>query len=105
MRAFYLLGNAAEWYQEAVTAMKECSHNKWTGFYENECLTDVKETTYLLGRLMSYVRVTGDGPHFYHWQREVMYPAEDRRVVLITNMENHMTDEALYAAMKEKYGK
>lgn len=102
LHAFYLLGNAAEWYQEAVAAMEECSHDKWRGFYENECLTDVKETAYLLGRLMSCVRVVGDGPHFYHWQREVMYSAEDRRVVLITNMENHMTDEALYAAMKKK---
>lgn len=103
MRAFYLLGNAAEWYQGVVMSMKECSHDKWRGFYENECLTDVKETAYLLSHLMSYVRVVGDGPHFYNWQRQVVYPAEDRRVVLITNMENHMTDEVLYEAMKEKY--
>lgn len=102
MRAFYLLGQSADWYQRAVEAMDVCSHGKWAGFYSNECLTDVKETAYLLRRVMSYVRILGDGPYFYNWQREIIYPPKDRRVVLITNLENHMTDEALYAAMKER---
>ena len=61
----------------------------------------MKETAYLLRRVMSYVRILGDGPYFYGWQREVIYPPEDRRVVLLTNFENHMTDEALYQAMKK----
>ena len=104
MKAFYLLGQSADWYQRAVEAMDDCSHGKWAGFYRNECLTDVKETAYLLRRVMSYVRILGDGPYFYNWQREVIYPPKDRRVVLITNLENHMTDEALYAAMKEHSG-
>lgn len=104
MKAFYLLGQSVDWYQRAVEAMDDCSHGKWAGFYRNECLTDVKETAYLLRRVMSYVRILGDGPYFYNWQREVIYPPKDRRVVLITNLENHMTDEALYAAMKEHSG-
>ena len=101
MGAFFTLGRAADCYQEAAEAMEACSHGKWRGFYRNECLTDVKETAYLLRRVMSYVRILGDGPYFYGWQREVIYPPEDRRVVLLTNFENHMTDEALYQAMKK----
>lgn len=101
MGAFFTLGRAADCYQEAAEAMEACSHGKWRGFYHNECLTDVKETAYLLRRVMSYVRILGDGPYFYGWQREVIYPPEDRRVVLLTNFENHMTDEALYQAMKK----
>lgn len=44
----------------------------------------------------------GDGPDFYIWQREVTYSENDSRVILITNMENHMTDWELYIAGKMK---
>lgn len=98
--AFYLAGLARERYQTADTAMRDREHGKWHGFYANECLTDVKETAWLLGVLMGYLRNRGDGPHFYQWQREYLYAEEDTRVVLITNMENHLTNEELFALMK-----
>lgn len=100
-KAFLLLGNAAEAYEAADKAMRDREHGKWAGFYANDCLTDVKETAYCLKRLMGYVRNLGDGPHFYGWQREVTYSAKDAKVVLITNMENHMTDWELYLAGKQ----
>lgn len=100
MQAFYFTGNAAEAYEKADAAMRSREHDKWEGFYANDCLTDVKQTAYCLRRLMGVIRNLGDGPDFYAWQREVIYSEEDRRVVLITNMENHMTDEQLYERMK-----
>ena len=102
LKAFYLFGRAADWYEAADRSMREREHGKWKGFYENDCLCDVKETACCLRRLMGYIRNLGDGPHFYEWQREVTYSEEDKRVVLITNMENHMTDQELYQAMKER---
>lgn len=101
-KAFFLLGNAAEAYEAADTAMRAREHGKWKGFYANDCLTDVKETAYCLKRLMGYVRNLGDGPDFYKWQREVTYSENDCKVVLITNMENHMTDWELYLAGKNR---
>lgn len=101
MEAFYQLGEAADWYEAADGAMKACGHDKWKGFYDNDCQTDIKQTAYLLRLLMGYVRNLGDGPYFYQWQREVVYSEEDRRVLLLTNEENHMTDGELYAAMKK----
>ena len=101
-RAFFLLGNAAEAFGAAEHAMRAREHGKWKGFYANDCLTDVKETVYCLKRLMGYVRNLGDGPHFYGWQREVTYSEKDCKVVLITNMENHMTDWELYLAGKDR---
>ncbi|MDO5417484.1 MAG: glycosyl hydrolase 115 family protein [Lachnospiraceae bacterium] len=101
-QAFYRLGQAADWFQAAQEAMMECEHDKWKGFYDNDCQTDVKETAYLLRLLMGYVRNLGDGPYFYQWQRQVIYAEEDRRVVLLTNEENHLTDAQLYQAMKRK---
>lgn len=103
-KCFFLLGNAVEAYNTADSAMREREHGKWTGFYANDCLTDVKETAYCLKRLMGYVRNLGDGPDFYKWQREVTYSENDAKVVLITNMENHMTDWELYLVGKNMQG-
>lgn len=44
--------------------------------------------------LMGCLRNQGDGPYFY--------TSAQARVVLITNMENHLDDLALYEAMKAK---
>ena len=38
------------------------------------------------------------------WQREFLYSEEDRRVVLVCNMENHLKDLELYELMEERYG-
>lgn len=102
-QAFYHVGLAREEYLAANAAMRGREHGKWNGFYANECLTDVKQTAWLLGHYMGCLRNQGDGPHFYLWQREFLYPPEDARVVLITNMENHLTDSELFALMKEKW--
>lgn len=106
LEAFYQLGQAADQYQAVDDEMKQCGHGKWKGFYENDCQTDVKETAYLLRTLMGYVRNIGDGPYFYQWQRLVTYPEKDRKILLLLNEENHLTNEELYQAMKEndKYG-
>ena len=101
-KSFFLLGNAVEAYDAADCAMRDREHDKWKDFYANDCLTDVKETAYCLKRLMGYVRNLGDGPDFYKWQREVTYSENDCKVVLITNMENHMTDWELYLAGKSR---
>lgn len=101
-KTFFLLGDAAEAYEAADHAMRAREHGKWKDFYANDCLTDVKETAYCLKRLMGYVRNLGDGPDFYKWQREVTYSENDCKVVLITNMENHMTDWELYLAGKNR---
>lgn len=102
-QAFYHAGLAKEAYSAANAAMRSREHGKWNGFYANECLTDVKQTAWLLGNYMGYLRNLGDGPHFYGWQREFLYSQEDARVVLITNMENHLTDQELFLLMKEKW--
>lgn len=101
--AFYEAGRARESYLFGNRVMRECEHGKWHGFYENECLTDVKQTAWVLKGLMSYLRNLGEGPHFYKWQREFLYSAEDRRVMLILNMENHLQDDELFQLMKIKW--
>jgi hypothetical protein len=101
-KAFYCAGCASLKYLEADTAMKQREHDKWEGFYDNDCLCDFKQTAYMLKYIMGYIRNMGEGPHFYQWQREFLYKEEDRRVVLLTNNENHLTDEELFECMKGK---
>jgi hypothetical protein len=100
-KSFYLMGKASESYQNADNAMRESEKGIWKGFYENDCLCDIKQTAYILKHMMFYIRNMGEGPHFFNWQRNFIYKEEDRRVMLITNMENHLTDEELYEAMKK----
>lgn len=100
--AFLKTGQAVDCLKEALDAMQQACHGKWEGFYENDCLTDVKFTAYTLERVMGYIRNLGDGPHFYQWALKYMNPGDDGRVVLITNMRNHPKDWELYLAMKEQ---
>ena len=102
-KAFYLAGKARREYLAADNAMRSREHGKWRGFYANECLTDIKQTAWVLEGLMSFIRNLDDGPHFYKWQREFLYPEEDRRVSLILNMDNHLRDLELFELMEEKW--
>lgn len=102
-KAFYEAGKSRTAYLDADRAMREREHGKWHGFYENECLADMKQSAWVMEGFMSYVRNMGDGPHFYQWQRDFLYSEEDRRVMLVMNMENHLKDQEIFALMEEKW--
>ncbi len=99
-RAFYYGGKAKKEYLCADMAMRSSEHGKWKGFYANECLTDIKQTAWVLDGFMAYVRNLGDGPHFFQWQREFLDAKEDRRVFLLLNTENHLKDQELFLLME-----
>ena len=101
--AFYHAGKARKSYLSGNTAMREREHGKWKNFYENDCFTDIKQSAWVLESLMSYLRNLGDGPHFYLWQREFLYSEEDKRVMLLLNLENHLKDKELFELMEEKW--
>lgn len=101
--AFYLAGLAREDFLKADQCMRDREHGKWNGFYANECLTDVKQTAWLLEGLMYHLRNIDDGPHFFSWQREFLYAEEDSRIMLLLNLENHLNNEEIFALMKERW--
>ncbi len=98
--AFMVIGRAMEELYYVTEAMDGASHGKWTGFYDNDCLTDVKFTIYTLERIMGYIRNLGDGPNGYGWALRCENPDTTHPVVLITNMRNHKKDWELYLFMK-----
>ena len=103
-KAFYCAGKARKDYLFGNSAMRNREHGKWHNFYANECLTDIKQTAWVLRSLMAYIRTMDDGPHYYKWQRDFLYSEEDRRVMLIMNMENHLEDLEIFELMEERWG-
>lgn len=99
-RAFYHAGLACEEFAAADRELRSREHGKWHNFWRNECLTDVKQSAQVARALMGYLRALGDGPHYYQWKREFLYPERERNVMLIMNMENHETDDEIFQAMK-----
>ena len=99
-QAFLKIGRSIEYLQEILAAMKAADHDKWEGFYDNDCLTDVKFTVHMLRHVMGYIRNLGEGPNFYRWALKYGDGGINNGVVLITNMRNHLTDWEMYLMMK-----
>ncbi|WP_042457218.1 glycosyl hydrolase 115 family protein [Neobacillus dielmonensis] len=100
--AFFKAGQASEKFMAANTEMRHSEYENWDGFHENDCFSNCKFTAYVLKNLMSYIRVIGDGPRFFNWQRELFYTEEERRIMLLTNVRNYPTDDEIYAVMKKR---
>ncbi|MGN1115396.1 MAG: glycosyl hydrolase 115 family protein [Candidatus Ornithomonoglobus sp.] len=102
--AFMLFGDSAEEYAAADKAMRESEYDIWNGFYFNECFADCKHTAYMIKKLMGVAREYGDNARHDKWYREIMYAPEDRGVMTLLVLDNHMEDWELYTEVKKKLG-
>jgi len=100
--AFVLAGDAAKEFDLASGSLKDAEIGIWHEFYANECLADIKYSAYMIRKMRGTIRELGDGARHEKWYRDTMYAPEDRNVMLLLVIDNHMTDEELYEAMKEK---
>ena len=98
--AFYEAGLASKAFFEGYKTMRGHEHGIWEGFYENDCEADIRQTGYVAKDLMSYLRVLGDGPHFYKWQRKFQKESGGEKVHLILRTKAHLTDEELWNLME-----
>jgi hypothetical protein len=76
--------------------MRSHEHGIWKGFYANDCESDIRQSYYVAQSLMSYLRVLGDGPHFYKWQRKYQQDAGGDKVLLILRLKSHITDDKMW---------
>ncbi|MGM9935750.1 MAG: glycosyl hydrolase 115 family protein [Candidatus Ornithomonoglobus sp.] len=102
--AFMLFGDSAAEFAAADMAMRESEYGIWSGFYFNECFADCKHTAYMVKKLMGVVREYGDNARHDKWYREIMYAPEDRGVMTLLVLDNHMEDWELYTEAKKKLG-
>lgn len=100
-RAFILAGDAAELFARAEKEMRGSEQGVWKGFYYNDCFADIKHSAYMIRKAMGTIREIGDNARHDKWYRETVYPVEDRKVMLLLVLDNHMTDQELYEAMKK----
>jgi hypothetical protein len=100
--AFYEAGLAAEAFLDGYNTMRSHEHGIWKGFYENDCEADIRQSHFVAKSLMSYLRVLGDGPHYYKWQRKFQQDAGGDKVLLILRLRSHLTDDEMWEMMKEK---
>ena len=64
----------------------------------------MKQTAQICGYLMGFARTVGEGPHYWEWMREFGDPEDERRALLILNVENHPTDAELWRWMEQRWG-
>jgi lysophospholipase L1-like esterase len=83
--AFRLADISRSRYEDGVKALSEAEHGKWTGYYQGDCLTDVRLTASCLGALVSWLRIIGDGPDFHKWERDFLTPAPEKRIMLLSS--------------------
>jgi hypothetical protein len=97
--AFYQAGLAAKAFGDGYDIMRSHEHGIWKNFYENDCEADIRQSAFVAKSLMSYLRVLGDGPHFYKWQRMFQQDAGGDKVLLILRLKAHLTDDEVWEMM------
>ncbi len=100
--AFYEAGLASKAFFDGYEAMRGHEHDIWKNFYANDCEADIRQSGYVMKSLMSYLRVIGDGPHFYKWQRHFQKESGGDKVHLILRIKAHLTDEELWELMDSR---
>jgi hypothetical protein len=93
--AFRLAERSHSHYERSGRALLQAEHDKWKGYYNGDCLTDVRLTALCLDALVSYLRVVGDGPDFHKWERDFLTPAAERNVMLLSSKQRALTNENL----------
>lgn len=101
IKAFYMIGLAADEFEKANTIMRQSEYGRWKGYYANECFADFKFTAYLLRVMMTFVRNFGEGAGFWEWQRKLFYPENAKGVRLQLNLDNRDTSEEMFEKMKK----
>lgn len=101
-KAFCHAGHALESALQGCKALKDAEFGKWIEYYENDCFTNLGLTADVLKGFMRYIRILGDGPYFWNWEKSYLMAPEDMRVMLQTHRHCQLSDEALYAALKDR---
>jgi hypothetical protein len=95
-KAFLFIGEAVETLQKLVDDLNISTSEKWQNFYVNDCLTNISMARDIVIALWSYLRIKGDGPNYYSWEKEYMMSKDESSVVLLTNKTKQLTNEQLY---------
>ncbi|MDR1587620.1 MAG: glycosyl hydrolase 115 family protein [Treponema sp.] len=99
VRAFVTAEKSRSCYDRSSGTLVEAEHDGWAGYYRGDCLTDVRLTASCLEALVSYLRITGDGPDFHRWERDFLEPAGERKVMLLSSKQRAMSNSEMAEAL------
>ena len=89
---FLKVGRAAAGFEAARRVVRDFAHGRWANFYrQEETLTDLARTVWVLSGLTALPRAAGDGPDYTGWQKEAL--GDDAPA-------SAMRDEALLAILE-----
>ena len=101
--AFLLADRARREYMLAIGSLRSRERGLWTGFHDNDSLTDIEQSAWVMEGLMRYLRIVGDGPYFYEWQRRYSYAPRDAEVLLVLRLEKTVGDIELARLMESRW--
>lgn len=101
VKAFHLANKSRTCYMEGVDALLGAEHGKWIGYYDGDCLTDIRLTVFCLDALVSYLRIIGDGPDFHKWERDFLTPASERKVMLLSSKKRPLDNKNLAECLEK----
>ena len=99
--AYVLVNRAMTEIKETIDMLQNPSNEKWRGFYDNDCLTNVSLTFYTLETVRRYLRMVGDGPTFYNWEKRYVLDEGERSVELLTHKSKQLMDDELAKKLAE----
>lgn len=100
--AYLFIHQAIGELKETMNIMQKPMNEKWVGFYDNDCLTNMSLTLYTLETVQRTIRMFGDGPSFYNWEKEYLTDPEEKKVMLLTNKTKQLMDNVLGSKLIEK---
>jgi hypothetical protein len=103
--AFLFADRARREYVLAYDALRSRERGLWIGFHQNDSLTDIEQSAWVMEGLMRYLRIVGDGPYFYEWQRRYLYAPKDAEVLLVLRLEKTVGDIELAQLMESRWGR
>jgi hypothetical protein len=101
--AYAYASSAMKEHEEALKYMRLSEHGKWVNYYRNDCLTNVKLTVYCFDTLRRYLRVLGDSPNFYAWEKQYILPDGEREIMLLATTKNQLGDNELSNYLEKKF--
>ncbi len=100
--AFFHIGKALLFAENANEAMHAAEHGNWVNFYGNDCFVNLGLTCDVLRTLRGWLRCCNDGPNFWGWERKHLMSPADKRIILQTHRHCQYTDDELHARLEEK---
>ncbi len=102
LTSFMEISHAANKIERITGDLNTATHAKWQGFYDNDCLTNISLAGEILETVQKNIRLIGDGPNYYIWEKAHIDDKSESSVMLLTNKTKQLSNKELYQKLLEK---